>query len=70
MLAGILSGAMENIRDIRRQLGLTQTEMAKRLGLNQSTISRFENGDLPLDKRTELAIKALAMGPTQQDAAA
>jgi hypothetical protein len=51
--------SMENIRDIRRQLGLTQIEMAERLGLHQSTISRFESGELPVDKRTALAAKAL-----------
>ena len=54
---------MDNIRDIRRQLGLTQCEMADRLGLNQSTISRFERGDLPVDKRTMLAARALASLP-------
>jgi hypothetical protein len=29
------------------------------MGLSQSSISRFESGDLPLDKRTLLAAKAL-----------
>lgn len=51
--------AMEDIRDIRRQLGLTQIEFADRLGLHQSTISRMEGGSLPLDKRTTLAAQAL-----------
>lgn len=50
---------MEDIRDIRRQLGLTQIEFADRLGLHQSTISRLEGGSLPVDKRTSLAAKAL-----------
>ena len=59
MLVGISKAPMDNIRDIRRQLGLTQIEMAERLGLHQSTISRFESGDLPVDKRTALAAKAL-----------
>lgn len=51
---------MENIREIRKRLGLTQTEFAQALGLNQSTISRFERGELAVDKRTALA--ALALG--------
>lgn len=60
---------MINIREIRHQLGLTQTEMASRLGMNQSTISRFERGDLPVDKRTLLALEALsAQRPTDQAA--
>jgi len=65
MPEGISKAAMDNIRDIRRQLGLTQIEMAERLGLHQSTISRFESGDKPVDKRTALAAQALlAQAPT------
>ncbi len=44
---------------IREALGLTQEQMAGHLGLHQSTISRFERGELPLDKRTLLAAQAL-----------
>ena len=50
---------MDNLRDIRRQLGLTQIELGEQLGLDQSTISRFESGALPIDKRTSLAVQAL-----------
>lgn len=50
---------MTNMRDIRRQLNLTQNELADRLGVQQSTISRYERGDLPIDKRTQLALDAL-----------
>jgi len=50
---------MTDIRQIRQALGLTQTDFAERLGLHQSTISRFEKGALPVDKRTELAAQAL-----------
>lgn len=50
---------MDDIRDIRSRLGLTQIEFADKLGLHQSTISRLESGDLPVDKRTSLAVQAL-----------
>lgn len=50
---------METLSDIRRALGLSQAEMAERMGLSQSSISRFETGELPLDKRTLLAAQAL-----------
>lgn len=50
---------MDTISAIRATLGLTQSEMAERLGLNQSTISRMENGDQPTDKRTMLAAQTL-----------
>jgi transcriptional regulator with XRE-family HTH domain len=48
-----------DIRATRRQLGLSQAELAERLGLHQATISRFESGRLTLDERTVLAIDAL-----------
>lgn len=50
---------MDNLRDIRRQLGLTQIEMGEQLGLDQSTISRLEGGSLVVSKRTALAAQAL-----------
>lgn len=51
--------SMVDIRAIRRELKLSQVELAERLGLHQTTISRLETGDLPVDKRTELAVLAL-----------
>jgi len=50
---------MQDIQSIRKALGLSQSEMAERLGLHQTTISRFERGDLPTDKRTLLAAELL-----------
>jgi DNA-binding XRE family transcriptional regulator len=50
---------MTDIRAIRRELQLSQAELATKLGLHQTTISRFETGDLALDERTELALEAL-----------
>ena len=44
---------------IRKELKLSQAELADKLGVHQSTVSRFETGDLSLDKRTELALLAL-----------
>ena len=50
---------MDELKAIRSQLGLTQIEFAKLLDLHQSTISKFETGELPLDRRTLLAAQAL-----------
>jgi transcriptional regulator with XRE-family HTH domain len=50
---------MADIRAIRTELGLTQGEFAAKLGLHQTTISRLETGELPLDARTTLAIEML-----------
>ncbi|MCC4254169.1 helix-turn-helix domain-containing protein [Sphingobium naphthae] len=54
---------MNAIRDARTRLGLTQIGLAEKLGLHQSTISRFENGSLPIDERTSLAVEALLTRP-------
>lgn len=37
---------MANIKTIRERLGLTQAELADRLGVTQSTMSRLETGDI------------------------
>jgi ribosome-binding protein aMBF1 (putative translation factor) len=52
---------MSDIKSARRSLGLSQAELAAKLGVHQTTISRFETGDLPLDERTKLALDALTM---------
>jgi predicted transcriptional regulator len=52
---------MSDVRSARRHLGLSQAELALKLGVHQTTISRFETGDLPLDERTKLALDALTM---------
>lgn len=62
---------MVDMRTIRRELGLSQVELAGKLGLHQTTISRFETGELPIDERTALALDALksrAAGRPQQAA--
>ena len=61
---------MDDILTIRKALGLSQSEMADRLGLHQTTISRFENGGLTLDRRTLLAAQSLLTStPTSEKAA-
>ena len=47
----------ERLRDRRvRVLGLSQADVAARAGLNQSSISRVENGGRPRDKAVTLAL--------------
>jgi len=58
-----------DIKTIRELHNLSQAEMADRLGVTQSTVSRFERGELKLDKRTRLAIEALfSAAPTEKAA--
>jgi transcriptional regulator with XRE-family HTH domain len=51
-------------RELRRQrllLGLTQQQLAERLGMARNTITRYERGLLPrVPKYVELALKGLA----------
>lgn len=35
---------MKHIRECRESLGLTQQDLAERVGLSQETISQYENG--------------------------
>jgi len=50
---------MIDVRSIRKELKLSQAELAEKLGLHQTSISRLETGEMSVDKRTELALAAL-----------
>ena len=39
-------------QEARRRAGLSQTALARRLGINQSTIARYESGDVEPDLGT------------------
>ena len=56
----------QNIAEAIKQCGLTQTELAKRLGVSQQTISHYVKGDkLPaLDTFANLCV-ALDVDPTE-----
>jgi len=57
-------------RELRKQrllLGLTQRELADRLGMARNTITRYERGFLPrVPKYVELAIKGLVVESGQR----
>lgn len=59
---------MKDIRKIRTALGFNQTEMADRLGISQSYLSRLESGASKLDKRTELAVVAVEAAAAAENA--
>lgn len=48
-----------DLRAAREALGLTQTEFAARLGVHWTTVSRWENGRLPISKRVAMAVKGM-----------
>ncbi len=47
------------IRKTRAKLGLTQAQLAERLGKGKRTIIRYENGDTPLPQSVVMALQAL-----------
>lgn len=49
---------MMDIAAIRKQHSLSQAEIAGKLGVHQTTILRWEKGDLPMKARDELAVQA------------
>ena len=56
----------EQIRQARRQAGLTQAQLAGRLGVAQSGISRIERGERPVTVEMLQAIaEALEVEPAQ-----
>lgn len=54
----------ESLRHARKAAGLTQQEVAKRLGEHQSFVSRYETGERRLDVVEYLEVtKAIAVDP-------
>jgi len=54
------------VRSLRAELGITQTELAERLGSSQSRVAKIEGGDGSVSM--ELMVRALiAMGATARD---
>ena len=49
----------DTFRKKRDRLGLTQEEIAKRLGKNRITIIRYESGETPIPKAVEMALKLI-----------
>ena len=56
----------ENIKRIRKEKGLTQKELEKKLGISQAAIGQFENNDSNLKADTIKKI-ADALGVTEQE---
>lgn len=51
----------EELRYRREMIGLTQEQLAQRLGLSRSTVQRFEAGSYPISRTVELAMQALEL---------
>lgn len=47
-----------DIAATRKDLGLSQADIAGKLGVHQTTIMRWEKGELPMKPRDVLAVEA------------
>lgn len=65
-----------NIRSLRQQLGLSQTQFAQKLGVTQGTVSQWENGRIQpeiemlvyMASEFDISLDALLDIPTEEDA--
>ncbi|MFQ5545620.1 MAG: helix-turn-helix domain-containing protein [Acidiferrobacterales bacterium] len=44
---------------LRRSIGLSQTKLAREMGVTLRTVSRWERGNFPIPRLAELALKAI-----------
>ena len=49
----------KELHDARSRAGWTQARLASALGVTVTTVSRWETGQRAIDKRTEIAIRAV-----------
>jgi DNA-binding transcriptional regulator YiaG len=54
------------VRRIRRGLGLTQTELAERVGVQRNTVTRWEMGALAVPPTARILLAMLAQQPKRR----
>lgn len=47
---------MTNLKRIRKERGFTQSRLAAALGVNQTTLSRYESGALDINKAEAIVV--------------
>jgi len=61
-MATLKRDTVDWIRGLRRQLGLTQSQLAERLGVTLVTVSRWETGQARPNSLARKALASLAEG--------
>lgn len=49
----------DELKEVRQEMGLTQGELAERLGLSPQFVGRMERGAQAIEPRTVLAVRQL-----------
>ena len=49
----------DDLRQLRDMLGLTQAELAERIGMHPNSVARMERGELAISARTAAAVRLL-----------
>lgn len=57
---------MNNIKQIRKSLGMNVTELAQRLGMSQGNLTKIENGQVDLKMETATAISKALRCPIEK----
>jgi len=55
----------DELRDLRKALGLSQQELADTIGMSRKAISEMERAAAPIERRTELSMRYLALQAEQ-----
>ena len=56
-----VKGSAKRFKRLRKQLGLSQSQMAVQLGVGPNTVARWERGDLTPPRLAELAAECLIL---------
>lgn len=51
----------DELRDLRKALGMSQHEFADTIGMSRKAISEMERGSAPIERRTMLAARYIAL---------
>lgn len=51
----------DELKTLRKAAGMTQGEMGEAIGMTRETIGLMERGAAPIERRTELAVRYVAL---------
>jgi DNA-binding XRE family transcriptional regulator len=54
----------DELKALRKAIGMSQQELADRIGLSRETVGLMERGQAPIEVRTALAVRWIALNTT------